>query len=131
MAQYQNEPKRDPITLVEEATFDFTLGDNDEALRKLNSVVEQSPECFEAWHALTEVYFSTENYEDALKAAEKAYAINKEDTHINTSLSRIWMEKGNKEMAEHFGAQARMLGWKEQINEPEGDEQDEGLETNS
>lgn len=116
MAQYQNKPINDPIALVEEATFDFTLGDNQEAIKKLQQVVDACPNCFAAWHALTEVYFSELKLEDALHAAQKAFAINDKDVHINTSLSRIWMEKGDKKMAEHFGAQARMLGWKDQLN---------------
>lgn len=129
MAQYQNEPKKDPIALVEEATFDFTLGDNEEALRKLGLVVKNNPDSFEAWHALTEVHFSMENYDQALESAQKAFEINKHDTHINTSLSRIWMEKGNKTMAEHFGAQARMLGWKEQLQEPEEAHSDDTIDS--
>jgi len=119
MPQYQNEPARDPITLVEDATFDFTLGDNDEALRKLQLATEQSPQCFEAWHAMTEVYYSLEDYDKALDAASKAFEIRPSDAHINTSLSRIWMRKGDKQMAEHFGAKARTLGWKEELKDTE------------
>lgn len=115
MAQHQNKPIHDPISLVEEATFDFTLGDHQEAIAKLQQVVAATPDCFEAWHALTEVYFSERKLDNALQAAQKAFAIKAKDVHINTSLSRIWMEKGDKKMAEHFGAQARMLGWKAQL----------------
>lgn len=119
MAEYRKELVGDALTLVEEATFDFTMGDNGEALRKLGQVVEAQPECFEAWHAMTEVYFSMRNFDQALAAAEKAHALRKDDVHINTSLSRIWMEKGDKKTAEHFGAQARILGWKDQLADDE------------
>ena len=51
-------------------------------------------------------------------AAEKAAALEPEDIHIHTSLSRIWMERGDKTRAESHGAKARMLGWKEQLKEP-------------
>ncbi|MBC2594276.1 hypothetical protein H5P28_08380 [Ruficoccus amylovorans] len=108
--------------MVEEATFDFTLGDNDEALRKLRRAQEMAPGCFEAWHAMTEVYVSMKDYDHALEAATRAFELRPEDIHINTSLSRIWMHKGDKQMAEHFGAKARTLGWKEELNsEPEED----------
>lgn len=117
MPQHQNEPVRDPIALVEEATFDFTLGDNEEALRKLARAQELAPDCFEAWHAMTEVYYTMKDYDKALEAATKAYELNPQDIHINTSLSRIWMHKGDKKMAEHFGAQARTLGWKEELKD--------------
>jgi len=38
-------------------------------------------------------------------------------------LSRIWVEKGDKEKAEHHGAQARMLGWKDEIQNPPNDKE--------
>jgi len=117
MAEFRNEPIGDPRSVVEEATFDYTMGDNAEARRKLNRVVEHHPDCFEAWHALTEVWFSERNFDEALAAGEKAHALRPDDVHINTSLSRIWMEKGDKKTAEHFGAQARILGWKDQLAE--------------
>lgn len=122
MPQHENEPARDPIALVEEATFDFTLGDNDEAVRKLRRALELAPACFEAWHALTEVYASAGNYDQALEAATRAYELKPDDIHINTSLSRIWMHKGDKKMAEHFGAQARTLGWKDELKSGPDDE---------
>jgi hypothetical protein len=54
----------------------------------------------------------------ALAAAEKAYALRPDDLFINTTLSRIWVEKGDKTTAERFGAQAKMLSWKDQIKNP-------------
>lgn len=117
MAEYRKETQRDTRTLVEEATFDFTMGDNDEALRKLQRALELDADCFDAWHALAEVHFSMRQWDEALAAGEKALALRPDDVHINTSLSRIWMEKGDKKQAEHFGAQARILGWKTQIKE--------------
>lgn len=119
MAHYQDNSITDPLALVEEATFDFTLGDHPEAIRKLKQVISTHPNCFAAWHALTEIHFADRNLEAALDSAQKAFAINRDDVHINTSLSRIWMEKGDKKMAEHFGAQARMLGWKDQLKDEE------------
>ena len=41
------------------------------------------------------------------------------DLFINTTLSRIWMEQGDKAKAEHFGAQAKIQSWKEQLKSPE------------
>lgn len=103
---------------IDDATFDFTLGDADSAIQKLNQVLSESPDSFEALHALTEVQFSEGNYDAALKAGEQALALKSDDIHINTSLSRIWVERGDKEKAEHYGAQARMLGWKEELKSP-------------
>ena len=46
------------------------------------------------------------------------HALRPADLFINTTLSRIWMELGDKPKAEHFGAQARMAGWKEELKNP-------------
>ncbi|MEO0795838.1 MAG: hypothetical protein AAFX93_11775 [Verrucomicrobiota bacterium] len=123
MPEHQNAPRRDITELVEEATFEYTMGENDAALSKLREAVGLDPDCFDAWHAMTEVYFSMREFHEALKAAEQAFRVDSKDIHINTSLSRIHMELGDKSTAEHFGAQARMLGWKQQLQE--GDDEEE------
>ena len=103
---------------IDEATFEFTIGDSASAINRLVALSENHPDSFEAWHALTEIYFSEGRHDDSLAAAEKAHALNPDDIHINTSLSRIWVELGDKDKAEHYGAQARMLGWKDELKSP-------------
>jgi cytochrome c-type biogenesis protein CcmH/NrfG len=103
--------------LVDEATFDFTMGEVELALEKLNRAVGLDAASFGAWHALAEIYFDVGRYEEALEAGSIAAGLEDENVHIHTTLSRIWMEKGNKEMAEEHGARARVLGWKEQLKE--------------
>ncbi|MGC6423857.1 MAG: tetratricopeptide repeat protein [Lentimonas sp.] len=103
---------------IDDATLDFTLGESAAAIEKLTALVKSHPQSFEAWHALTEVYFSEADYKRALEAGEAAHVLKPDDIHINTSLSRIWMERGDKPKAEHFGAQARMLGWKDELRSP-------------
>ncbi len=110
--------KRDPQTLVEEAVLDFTLGDLQSAIRKIKDALAADAEFFPAHHALAEIYFSSRDLPQALAAALKARELRPDDIHINTSLSRIYMEMGDKPQAEHFGAQARMLGWKEDLKQP-------------
>lgn len=106
------------IALVEDATLDFALGDHGPAIAKLNQALEIDGTCFEAWLAMAEVYFADRKLDSALSAAENARMIRPGDIHANTSLSRIWMEKGDKPKAEHYGAQARMLNWKEELKTP-------------
>ena len=103
---------------IDDATFDFTLGDSESAITKLKRIPEANPESFAAWLALTEVLYSEGLQDAALEAAETAHQLNPEDIHINTSLSRIWVARGDKDKAEHFGAQARMLGWKDELKSP-------------
>jgi len=103
---------------IDDATFDFTIGDSKAALSKLTALSAAHPNSFETWHALTEVYFSEGRYDDALSAGDQAHTLNPNDIHINTSLSRIWVERGDKDKAEYYGAQARMLGWKDELQSP-------------
>ncbi len=105
-------------TLIEDATFDHTMGDTPAAIAKLERATAAAPDSFEAWHALAEIQFSVRALDAALAAAERAHALRGDDLFINTTLSRIWMEKGDKPMAEKFGAQAKILGWKDQLKNP-------------
>jgi Flp pilus assembly protein TadD len=106
-------------TLIEDATFDYTMGDNDSALAKLARATDVAPSAFEAWHALAEINFNLRRFDAALDAAEHGLALRPEDLFINTTLSRIWMEKGDKATAEKYGAKAKILSWKDQLTNPE------------
>lgn len=106
-------------TLIEDATFDYTMGDHDSALTKLARATTEAPGSFEAWHALAEINFSLRRFDAALVAAEQAHKLRADDLFINTTLSRIWMEKGDKAAAEKFGAQAKILSWKDQLKNPD------------
>jgi predicted Zn-dependent protease len=105
-------------TLIEDATADYALGESDAAIAKLTRATTEAPDSFEAWHALAEVNFSLRKLDAAVTAAERAHALRPSDLFINTTLSRIWMERGDKARAEHFGAQAKIAGWKDQLKNP-------------
>jgi predicted Zn-dependent protease len=106
-------------TLIEDATADYALGDAEAALEKLGQATAAAPDSFEAWHALAEVNFSLRKLDAALAAGERAHALRPGDLFINTTLSRIWMERGDKPKAEHFGAQAKIESWRDQLKNPQ------------
>ena len=106
-------------SLIEDATFDYTMGDVTAALQKLQQATAEAPDAFEAWHALAEIHFNLRRFDDALVAAQKGHALRPDDLFINTTLARVWMEKGDKPMAEKFGAQAKILSWKDQLKNPD------------
>ena len=54
--------------LIDEATFDYSIGDSETALAKLAQAAAVAPASFEAWHALAEVNFSLRRFDDALAA---------------------------------------------------------------
>lgn len=105
-------------TLIEDATYDHAMGEDAAALEKLDRATAADPQSFEGWHALAEIHFAHRNLERALVAAEAAHRLRPQDLFINTTLSRIWMERGDKAQAEHFGAQARMQSWREELRAP-------------
>ncbi len=107
--------------LIEDATADYALGDNEVAIAKLDRATAAAPDSFAAWHALAEIQFSLRRLDAALAAAERAHALQPTDLFINTTLSRIWMERGDKARAEHFGAQAKIESWREQLKGPAAD----------
>ena len=104
--------------IVDEATFEFTMGDHDKAIDLLTQLIKDDKNCFEAHHALAEIYFDQGDYKSAREAGEAALKIREDDIHLHTTMSRIWMESGDKDEAEKHGARARVLGWKEQLKSP-------------
>ena len=106
--------------VIDDATFDYSMGDAASAVAKLSQATAAAPESFAAWHARAEIQFSQRDLDSALRAAERAHALRPDDTFINTTLSRIWLERGDKQAAEKYGAQARILSWKDQLKKPQG-----------
>jgi tetratricopeptide (TPR) repeat protein len=104
--------------LVEEATFDYVSGDSPAALAKLARATAENPDSFEAWHAVAEINLSLRHLDAALAAGERAHALRKTDPLAIATLSRTWMERGDKARAEHFGALARVQSWKDELGAP-------------
>jgi predicted Zn-dependent protease len=104
--------------LIEDATFDYVSGDASAALAKLGRATTEFPDSFEAWHAVAEINLSLRRLDEALAAGERAHALRKTDPLVIATLSRTWMERGDKGRAEHYGALARVQGWKDELSSP-------------
>lgn len=96
--------------LVEEATADFATDDPQAALVKLARATAAAPDLFEAWHALAEVNLSLRRLDEALAAAERAHALRPADLFINTTLSRIWVERGTRPRPNISGRRRKSAG---------------------
>ncbi|KXU37094.1 hypothetical protein AXK12_02310 [Cephaloticoccus capnophilus] len=101
--------------LIDEASYDYAMGEAASALTKLRDAAQSAPHSFDLWHTLAEIALGAGLTDEALAAAEKAHALRGDDLLINTTLSRIWVERGDKARAERYAAQAKILGWKEQL----------------
>tara|TARA_B100001123_G_C14780779_1_gene816489 strand:- start:172 stop:513 length:342 start_codon:yes stop_codon:yes gene_type:complete len=106
----------DPIDLVEEATLEFSLGDENAAENKLLQVVDLAPDCLDAWRALAEVRLALADFPGAHAACLKALELDPKDLTAKVSLSRILVSMGDKEGAEKATAEARILGWQEELS---------------
>jgi Tfp pilus assembly protein PilF len=104
--------------LIEDATFDYVSGDPAGALAKLGRATGEAPDSFEAWHAVAEINLSLRHLDLALAAGERAHELRRSDPLVIATLSRTWMERGDKAKAEHYGAMARVQGWKEELSAP-------------
>ncbi len=104
--------------LIEDATFDYVSGDAQGALAKLNRATAEAPDSFEAWHAVAEINLSLRRLDEALAAGERAHALRKNDPLVIATLSRTWMERGDKGRAEHYGALARGTGMEGRAQRP-------------
>jgi predicted Zn-dependent protease len=105
-------------SLVEEATYDYVSGEAPAALEKLARATRECPDSFEAWHAQAEIFLSLRRLDEALAAGDRAYALRPHDPLVIATLSRTWMERGDKAEAERYGALARVQSWREELSAP-------------
>jgi len=103
--------------LVQDAILEFSMGDSEKALTLLDEAIATNAQHFNAHLSKAEVLYAEERYKEALTCAEHAESLDQNDVHLMTTLSRVWMQLGDKEKAEHYGAQAKMMGWKKQLQE--------------
>jgi predicted Zn-dependent protease len=103
--------------LLDEATYEYISGSPNAALEKLSRATLERPDSLEAWHAAAEINLNLRRLDEALAAGERAHGLNRTDPLVITTLSRIWMERGDKARAEHYGALARMQGWKDELRD--------------
>ena len=102
----------------DEAMFDFSKGDYDSAIAKLQGVLEQEPAHFDAQLALGMAYFRKGDYQTAISAGHKAEQLKPNEQLVHTNLSLFYMKAGDKKTAEHHGLQARIASWKADKTKP-------------
>ena len=92
--------------------FDFSTGDYDSAIGKLNQLLAQEPQHFEAQLALGMAYYRKGDYATAIAEGHKAERLRPREQLVHTNLSLFYMKAGDKKTAEHHGLQARIASWK-------------------
>src|ERR1051325_1209538 len=102
----------------DDAMYDFTMGDYISAIAKLNSLVTENPENFDARLSLGMAYYRQGDYAQAIAEGHKAEKLRPKEQLVHTNLSLFYMKAGDKKTAEHHGLQARIAGWRENMGPP-------------
>jgi Flp pilus assembly protein TadD len=101
-------------TLYDEAMLEFSKGEYDHAISKLNAVLEKQGDHFDAQLALGMAYYRKGEYATAIAEGQKAARLKPHDQLVHTNLSLFYMKAGDKKTAEHHGLQARISSWREE-----------------
>src|SRR5256885_14833347 len=96
----------------DEAMFDFSKGDYDTAVAKLQTILAHDPLHFDAQLALGMAHYRKGDYAAAISAGHRAEQLRPHEQLVHTNLSLFYMKAGDKKTAEHHGLQARIASWK-------------------
>jgi tetratricopeptide (TPR) repeat protein len=102
----------------DDAMFDFSTGQYDEAIAKLRAALVEDPGYFDAQLALGMAYYRKGDYPTAIAEGHKAERLKPNEQLVHTNLSLFYMKSGDKKTAEHHGLQARISSWKGNMAPP-------------
>src|SRR5256885_14029586 len=102
----------------DDAMFDYSQGSYESCIVKLKALMAREPEHFEAQLALGMAYYRLGDYSSAIAEGHKAEKLRPKEQLVHTNLSLFYMKSGDKKTAEHHGLQARIAGWRENMDAP-------------
>jgi tetratricopeptide (TPR) repeat protein len=102
----------------DDAMFDFSTGEYDSAITKLQALLAEDPMDFDAELSLGMAYYRKGDYAKAIEEGHKAEKLRPKEQLVHTNLSLFYMKAGNKQTAEHHGLQARIAGWRDNMAPP-------------
>ena len=102
----------------DEAMFEFSTGHSEAALERLKRILAEDPDYFDAQLALGGALYAKGDYAGAIAEGHKAEKMRANDQMVHTNLSRAYMKAGHKKTAEHHGLQARIAGWRGNMDAP-------------
>ncbi len=102
----------------DDAMFDFSRAEYDDAIVKLRALLEEQPDHFDTRLALGMALYRRGDYAAAIAEGHKAEQLQPKEQLVHTNLSLFYMKAGDKQKAEHHGLQARLAGWRENMAPP-------------
>jgi len=92
------------------------------AVALLERAVAADGQMVDAWEALGVLYDKLNRLDDAIAATERFAALRPDEVMAHTNLSRFFQKKGMKERAEEEQGKARLIGWKQELAQGGGKE---------
>ena len=109
----------------DDAMFDYSQGNYESCIAKLKELLAREPEHFDAQLSLGMAYYRLGDYAAAIAEGHKAEKLRPKEQLVHTNLSLFYMKAGDKKTAEHHGLQARIAGWRENMEPPAPGQADE------
>lgn len=95
----------------------FSSGHHDEAIREYRAAIEIDPQFTDAMHGLSRAHQDLNQLDEAIEVASRIAVLDPEDILAHTSLSILYQKKGMVPEAEAEANKARVLGWKQQLQQ--------------
>jgi tetratricopeptide (TPR) repeat protein len=95
----------------------FGEGNLPEAIAEYTRALELDPTFSDALHGLAQAYHAQQDFDRTIEAARRILALDPDDILAWTTISRAYQRKGMVPEAEEAGNKARILGWKQQLQE--------------
>lgn len=102
----------------DEAMFDFSQGQFDQAITKLRRLLADNSADFDAQLSLGMALYRKGDYAAAIAEGHRAEQLKPREQLVHTNLSLFYMKAGDKKAAEHHGLQARIASWREDTSTP-------------
>ena len=110
----------------DDAMFDFSKGNFDAAVEKLQALLVDEPDYFDAQLSLGMAFCRKGDFAAAIAEGHKAERLKPHDQLVHTNLSLFYMKSGDKKTAEHHGLQSRIASWRDSTpSAPSGKEDPE------
>ena len=93
----------------------YRKGDAAGAIEILESILGETPDHPDRLEVLGKILEEQGDVDRAIAITERLVELQPESIMAHANLSRFWMLKGDKEVAEEWQSKARVLGWKDEI----------------
>ena len=102
----------------DDAMFDYSTGGYTEAIAKLQAILAEQPDHFDAQLSIAMCHYRLGDYGTAILEGQKAESLRPNEQLVHTNLSLFYMKSGDKTTAEKHGLKARIASWKENMAPP-------------